>query len=241
MRRAADRQNIFCVCAVAFCIMLTLGLCMLLSGEGLLGAVFSKDGEDGAYMIAVGGYTDITLARTTAELVASRGGAGYVTGDGEYEIIYAVYKSEGDANSVLSSLGDSAAYVKKIDMPSPKLKWADKGMKEAAQAALKYYPAAFDALYECSNHLNGKTLTIQDVKNRIRVLRAQIEDIKSAFYSYVGDEGDGHTVSIKVALITALALVDNVELDGGEAQAASSLRYQLVQLTLSYSALMSDI
>ena len=46
---------------------------------------------------------------------------------------------------------------------------------------------------------------------------------------------------IKVALITALALIDNIEFDGDRAACAASIRYALTQLALSRSALMERI
>lgn len=65
------------------------------------------------YAVATGGYSDITLARNNAELVKQRGGAGYVIAGDSIELIFAVYKSEDEANSALSALGNRSAYIKK--------------------------------------------------------------------------------------------------------------------------------
>ncbi len=223
--------------------MLTLGLCLLLSGNGLIGAMFSssEDGES-VYLLCSGPYGDILLARSTAELIAGRGGAGYMLSDGEnFELVYAVYPDKSEAESVLSSLADSGAYLKRVDIKKGKLNWADGELKRATQAALKYYRVAFDEMYACANKLNSDEMTVTDVKIKIDVLRAQIEDIKRAFWQIADDSENGKATSVKVAIVTALALIDNLTLDGTRANASSSLRYALVQLSLSRQALMEEI
>ena len=68
--------------------MITLGLSVLFSGGGILSAFsFGKSSGQTVYAIAVGGYSDMTLARSTSELIKSRGGAGYVLAGDEIEII----------------------------------------------------------------------------------------------------------------------------------------------------------
>ena len=57
MRKGA-KENIIVVCTIVLCFMLTIGLCSVFSGDGIIG-VFSA-GKDGsgieAYALAVGGY-----------------------------------------------------------------------------------------------------------------------------------------------------------------------------------------
>ena len=188
--RGADRQTIFCICSVALCIMATLGLSMLLSGGGILKAA-SLTGVKGEnfYAICTGGYDDIALARNTAELINSRGGAGYVLKeDGAYEIFYAVYPSE------------SGAYIKPLPIVKSKLKWASGDIKKATVSALKYFDMAFDALYDCSNSLNAEDISLEDAKVKTGVLHAQIEDLKSAFYQIATDLhplSDSSTCAVK--------------------------------------------
>ena len=236
-----DKGNILAICAVALCVMITLGLCLALSGQGFIGAIlFEGVQKDSVYLVCAGPYEDIILARNTAELVASRGGAGYMMGDGSFELVYAAYSNEEDAQGVASALG-SGAYVKRIELKKSKLKWAQKDEKQAILAALEYYGVAFSTLYECANKLNTNEVTIEDVKIKIGVLRQQIEDIKRDFDKKSGDNGDARIVEIKVAIITALALVDNLELGKTSAKAMSSLRYAAVQLVLLRQALMEKI
>ena len=72
------KENIIVVCTIVLCFMLTIGLCSVFSGDGIIG-VFSA-GKDGsglqAYALAVGGYWEITFAGNASELVKGRGGAG---------------------------------------------------------------------------------------------------------------------------------------------------------------------
>ena len=238
--RVEDKGNILAVCAVVLCVMLTLGLCLMLSGQGFIGAVmFEGVKSESVYFVCSGPYNDIVLARSSAELVKNRGGAGYMLASGDYELVYAAYSSKADAESVSS--GIAGTYVKQIDIKKSKLKWADKEEKNASLAALEYYDIAFSTLTECADKLNAKQLTLADVKVKTSTLRQQIEDIKSVYSQNTPDDINSKTAEIKLAHMTALALIDNLTLNSGDASALSSLRYATVQLVLSRQALMDKI
>ena len=181
MRKGA-KENIIVVCTIVLCFMLTIGLCSVFSGDGIIG-VFSagKDGGIEAYALAVGGYSDMTLARAAAELIKGRGGAGYVISGDSIEIIYAVYPDEESAKKVLVALDESSAYVKQIKINIPKYKWADGDIKTAVDAAMGYYKISFDSLYNTANALADGSMGVEDARTKIRILTAQINDIKSAF------------------------------------------------------------
>ncbi len=205
-----------------------------------LSGVFSA-GKDGsgieAYALAVGGYSDMTLARNAAELIKGRGGAGYVISGDSIEIIYAVYPDEESAKKVLVALDESSAYVKQIKINIPKYKWADGDVKTAVDAAMGYYKISFDSLYNTANALADGSMGVEDARTKIRVLTAQINDIKSAFYQSVSEIDNEDITQIKLALITALALLDNIKTTGSVPQFVSSLRYALVQLVYCRQAL----
>ncbi len=237
MRKGA-KENIIVVCTIVLCFMLTIGLCSVFSGDGIIG-VFSagKDGGIEAYALAVGGYSDMTLARNAAELIKGRGGAGYVISGDSIEIIYAVYPDEESAKKVLVALDESSAYVKQIKINIPKYKWADGDVKTAVDAAMGYYKISFDSLYNTANALADGSMGVEDARTEIRVLTAQINDIKSAFYQSVSEIDNEDITQIKLALITALALLDNIKTTGSVPQFVSSLRYALVQLVYCRQAL----
>ncbi len=237
MRKGA-KENIIVVCTIVLCFMLTIGLCSVFSGDGIIG-VFSagKDGGIEAYALAVGGYSDMTLARNAAELIKGRGGAGYVISGDSIEIIYAVYPDEESAKKVLVALDESSAYVKQIKINIPKYKWADGDIKTAVDAAMGYYKISFDSLYNTANALADGSMGVEDARTEIRVLTAQINDIKSAFYQSVSEIDNEDITQIKLALITALALLDNIKTTGSVPQFVSSLRYALVQLVYCRQAL----
>jgi len=233
MKNKAAKENIFVVLTIAICFVVTLGLSMYFSGDGFLNVFsFEKKSSHTVYTVAAGGYNDIVLARSTSELIKKRGGAGYVSGSGPYEIIYAVYPDEESAKAVLSAIGESGAYVGKIELADCKLKWASGDLKSASEAALKYYDGAFDALYAVSNGLNDSSMTVADAKTKVKVLYSQIEDIKSNFYSAAADSQKEQVTEIKLALITTLALLDNITASDNLAEYLSSVRYALVQLVL---------
>ena len=237
MRKGA-KENIIVVCTIVLCFMLTIGLCSVFSGDGIIG-VFSagKDGGIEAYALAVGGYSDMTLARNAAELIKGRGGAGYVISGDSIEIIYAVYPDEESAKKVLVALDESSAYVKQIKINIPKYKWADGDIKTAVDAAMGYYKISFDSLYNTANALADGSMGVEDARTKIRILTAQINDIKSAFYQSVSEIDNEDITQIKLALITALALLDNIKTTGSVPQFVSSLRYALVQLVYCRQAL----
>lgn len=241
MRKNA-KENIIVVCTIVLCFMLTLALCLILSGEGFL-SVFkaSKIEETTLYAIAAGGYSDMTLARTSAELIKQRGGAGYVVSSDGIEIIFAVYKSEDDANNALSKLGDKSVYVKQISIGKGNMKWCKDDLKSAELEALKYFDIAFDKLFETSSGLNDGRLSVEDAKTQIKVLYTQIEEIKSAYYQNTANCDKDEVTQTKLALVTTLALLDNINFDKSTALVTASVRYQAVQLVYCRQALMNVI
>lgn len=182
MRKIA-KDNIIVVCTIVLCIMLTLALCVSFSEGGLL-SVFNKveNKSQTMWAIACKGYSDISTARQSAEMIKSRGGAGYVQSGDEIEIIYAVYKSEEDAKKVLAGLSDKSLYLKRYDISEGSFKWCKEDIKSAVGEALCYFDVFFDGLYDLSNKLNESKISVEEAKIEIKVLQAQIEDIKSAFY-----------------------------------------------------------
>ena len=241
MRKMA-KENIIVVCTIVLCIMLTLTLCISFSEGGLLG-VFNKVDTKAqtVWAIACGGYSDMKIARQSAGLVKSKGGAGYVEKGDTIEIVYAVYKSEDEANAVLAKLSDKSLYIKKYDIAKGSFKWCKDDMKSAVESALGYFQIAFDKMFECSDSLNAGSIWIDDAKTAIKVLYTQIEDIKSAFYQNVANSNDERITQIKLGLVTTLALLDNIDFSKNEAQTASSIRYQLVQTVLCRQALMNAL
>lgn len=241
MRKIA-KDNIIVVCTIVLCIMLTLALCVSFSEGGLL-SVFNKveNKSQTMWAIACKGYSDMTMARQSADMIKSKGGAGYVLNLDGIEIIYAVYKSEDEANDVLAKLADKSLYVKRCDISKGSFKWCDGDFKNTVQNALNYFDVAFDSMYECSNLLNDSTIGIEDAKTKIKVLRAQIEDIKSVFYQNTANRSEEQITQIKLALVTTLALLDNIDFSKNVALVTSSIRYQLVQLVLCRQSLMNCI
>lgn len=241
MRKMA-KENIIVVCTIVLCFMLTLALCMTFSGEGFL-AVFNSIKPEGntVYAVACGGYSDATLARASADVVKSRGGAGYVLKGEDIEILYAVYSTREEADKVVSTLSEAGVYVKEIEIPEGSFKWCKKDMKECVYDALNYFDVAFDTLFATANDLNADVISIEDAKTQIRVLTSQIEDIKAVFYEKTQDIDKNEITEIKLALVTALALLDNVDFSKSRALVTSSLRYQLVQLVYCRIALLSNV
>lgn len=241
MRKIA-KDNIIVVCTIVLCIMLTLALCVSFSEGGLL-SVFNKVESKSQTMwaIACKGYSDISTARQSAEMIKSRGGAGYVQSGEEIEIIYAVYKSEEGAKKVLAGLSDKSLYLKRYDISEGSFKWCKEDIKSAVGEALCYFDVFFDGLYDLSNKLNESKISVEDAKIEIKVLQAQIEDIKSAFYQKTANCNEEQITQIKLALVTTLALLDNVDFSKNDAYATASLRYQLVQGVLCRQALMNCI
>lgn len=241
MRKIA-KDNIIVVCTIVLCIMLTLALCVSFSEGGLL-SVFNKVESKSQTMwaIACKGYSDISMARQSAEMIKSRGGAGYVQSGDEIEIIYAVYKSEEDAKKVLAGLSDKSLYLKRYDISEGSFKWCKEDIKSAVGEALCYFDVFFDGLYDLSNKLNESKISVEEAKIEIKVLQAQIEDIKSAFYHKTANYNEEQITQIKLGLVTSLALLDNVDFSKNDAYATASLRYQLVQGVLCRQALMNCI
>ena len=244
---ASKKENLFVVAVIILCFVTTLGLSFLFSGKGILGIaeVLGKENERTFFAVAIGGYSDITLARNTADLIKQRGGAGYcIVTNGEngqeIEIVFSIYKDMASAESVLSSIEDRSAYVKEITAKESKYSWCEGDLKSAVKDAMTYFDTAFDEVYNTSSSLNDNTLNVYDAKTKIKVLITHIDDIKSVFYQKTQNQDKQQITEIKLALITTLALLDNIDFES-QAKCCSSLRYQLVQLVLCYKVLCASI
>lgn len=238
--RKSDKQNALAVAAIALCFMITLGLCYLLGGEGFLLAFNQSDGEVKCYLLCSGSYENVTLARNAAELVKSRGGAGYVVTGDVCEVVLSAYAEKEDAEAVLQNGGaGSGAYIKEVTVGEISTDWASDAFAEEAEDALGYYDTVFECLYESANGLAGSTLTLTDVRTSVAVCRARVEDLREKFNAAAAGDGDARTTELKLALVTAVALLDNAELydNAGTVAAVSSLRYQCVQLVFCREAL----
>ncbi len=241
MRKMA-KDNVIVVCTIVLCIMLTLALAVSFSEGGLFSVFKCVGGEEqNLWAIACGGYSDMTLARQSAEMIKSQGGAGYVLKGDDIEIVYSIYGSEDDANAVLAKLSDKSLYVKKFNIARGSFKWCPNDLKNAVKHALAYFQIAFDEMFECANSLNDGSVGIEDIKTKIKVLRTQIEDIKSEFYQNAADCDDEQITQIKLALVTTLALLDNIDFSKTAAYVTSSIRYQTVQLVLCRQSIMNCV
>lgn len=240
--RKFDRANGIVVATIVLCFMLTLGVCWFLAGEGIIGTVFLKeDGSRSFYALCSGGYDSLQLARTSAGLIKLRGGAGYVSSEeGEIVVVLSVYPDRTSAESVMSKISEKGLYIKELSADAIQMDGLSKDEKEAATIALGYFDMAFNTLYDLGNSLASSKLSVEDVKTQIKVLGIKIEDIKSEFYQKVQGSEKPSITEIKLALVTALALLDNVEL-ADSTQALSSVRYQTVQLTYCYCALCRSV
>ena len=180
--RKSDKQNALAVAAVALCFMITLGLCYLIGGEGFLLAFNRSDGEVKCYLLCSGLYENVTLARNAAELVKSRGGAGYVVTGDACEVVLSAYAEKEDAEAVLQNGGaGSGAYIKEVTVGEISTEWASDAFAEEAEDALGYYDTVFECLYESANGLAGSTLTLTDVRTSVAVCRARVEDLREKF------------------------------------------------------------
>ena len=244
-KRTFDRQTAIAMAAIVLCFMLTLGLVYILGGEGFISAINQSEPSEKCYLLCVGAYEDISLARGAAELAASQGGAGYVIVGELNEVVLAAYRNEEDARKVLDAGGVGAsAYLKEVAVGEMPVKWARKEVRSSVEAALGYFGTVFDCFYETANLLAQDRLTLQDARTRVTVCTAEVNELRADYLEAVREEEDQRHTEIKLALVTALALLDNAELSGytaTELSAASSMRYQLVQLVICREALLAAL
>ena len=239
--RKSDRQNALAVAAVALCFMLTLGLAYLLGGEGFLLAFNQSDADEKCYLLCGGAYENVELAREAAELVKTRGGAGYVIVGEECEVVLAAYLTLEDAEKVLDGGGGgTGAYLKEVPVGAFDTAALGDDIADETESALGYFSLSFDCFTSAADGLSAGTLTASDVRIRLAVCRARVEELRTAFSDAAREVSDARATELKLALVTALALIDNVIAADmyGSAAVISSLRYQSVQLALCREALL---
>lgn len=229
-------ENGIVIATVVIFFVLTLSCCYMLGGAGLLTSAFGVDQDKTYYFLSTAGHQDQAIARQNAELIRLRGGAGYVDPTNENSIILAVYPSESGANSVLEKTAGEGLIVRPITIFKASVVTNDKDLNEQIDLALTYFDVAFDTLYKLSNDIADERVAVEDVNIKIKVLYAQIEDIKAVFYENTKDCTLASVTEIKLALVTCLAIIDGVE-TGDLAKTLSSVRRQTVQLVFCRSAL----
>ena len=240
-------ENVYVVGTIVLCFLVTIGLAFAFSGKSFLeiAGVLAKSEERSFFAVAIGGYEDMTLAKSTADFAKERGGAGYVlkeTNDGNESIciILSVYQDKTSAEKVIASIGDNSAIVKEIKVKQTGFSWADASVRDAVKKAVEHFDLAFDALYTVSNSLENDEITLEGASTKIKVLTEQIKDIKSDFYESARGLDDAKITEVKLSLVTTLALIDNVSF-ATKVKAVSSLRYQLVQMVFCYQALCNTL
>lgn len=241
MRKMA-KENVIVVCTILLCIAFTITLCLVYSSDGLI-AVFStnKKAAQSFWMIVSSPYSDVTLARSSARMVKNRGGAGYVKSGESIRIVYAVYEDKESCDLALKRLGSQGVFVEEVEISECDFGWCDREYKQAVEETLTYIEITYDTLKNCADMLSNESMQIVDAKTQIEVLSSQIKEIKSSFYEKVENYVCEQIAQIKLALITVLALIDNIEYDDSTPLCVSSIRYALVQTVFCYQALMSSI
>ena len=244
VRKGERSGDALVICAVALCFLITLSLCLLMDGSGFLAV--SRESESAKYYLLCGGaYEDISLARNYAELIRSRGGAGYVLQGERCEVVLGVYASEQKANEALGASGMQGAYISEIAVATG-TDGVPRELKDEAVAALGYFPLVLDEFTSLADGVADAGVSLADAKVRLGVLSAKLGELKEGFYSASEGVSSAAVTELKLALVTAAALVETVDFrspSGAEsaAYAAASLRYQSVQLVLSRQALGSSL
>ena len=235
-KRKVDVTKGVVVATIVAILGLTIAVGYFLGGDKLVVALFDKEEDRAYYFITTAGIDDVTIAHQNADLIRLRGGAGYVDMRADNSIVLAVYPDKNSAENVLVKLGDNSLVVREIPMKAVSVSLKDKGLRNAVNEALTYFDLTFDTLYNLSNSLADNEVTVDDVKIQIGVLSSKIEDIKSVFYEKTKNSSLDEITEIKLALVTALAIIDGVE-TGNTAKTLSSLRRQTVQLVYCHQAL----
>jgi hypothetical protein len=241
-KKRRNDDNGVVVATVIVTLLFVVAVGYFVGGDNIVSALFQKEATIGSsyYFLATDHFDDVIIARQNADIIRSRGGAGYVDMREKNRIILAVYPDEQSAKSVLEKLGDNSVSIVKLDIPETKINIKNKNLNTASINALKYFDIAFNGLYNLSNSLADNTVTLEDVKTQTSVLRAQIEDIKSVFYEKTKNSDHDKITEIKVALVTCIAIIDGIEIKD-YANTLSSLRRQAVQLVYCHQALANTL
>lgn len=246
-KRASNAENIYVVGTIVLCFLVTIGFAFAFSGKSFLeiAGVLAKSEERSFFVIAVGGYEDMALARSTAEFSKNRGGAGYVLKEknenkDDIFVLLSIYADKSSAEKVLAGLEDNSATLKEIAVKQSDFGWADKSVKDEVKKAVNHFDIAFETLFATSNSLENDEITLEGAKTQIKVLYEQIKDIKSIFYEKTRGFDNAKLTEVKLFLTTILALIDNIDF-ASKVKAVSTMRYQLIQMTYCFQALQNTL
>lgn len=194
------------------------------------------------YTLQCGAFADKNNAKTAANDISSRGGAGYVSFDGKlYRTLVAGYTKESDAASVKKELEEQGVASTVFVLESGTLEFkisAEQSQIDAVKACFNIVPDTVDTLMQIIFDADNG----QNVDARILALKNNADETSATLHSVVSPDND--------AVERLCEFMDDFCKTLGEIPSSvnvtpvafsSNLKYNIINITVKYSSFLDEI
>ncbi|MGN0796395.1 MAG: hypothetical protein ACI4MT_05540 [Christensenellales bacterium] len=176
-QKRIQKGGIFVVIIVTLSFIVTVAACGIYNGGIMKGIVLGESGGR-YYLLSMGTFDDITLARQEGALNKKQGGAGYVLKYGDkYHIIAAIYDNESDAEKVQSKQRETTEIIgTALQKFSGMAKWHKQG-----ENAVSVIASCFDTLADIIVKRVDNEISVNESKSKLLLMIGKISRIQSEF------------------------------------------------------------
>jgi hypothetical protein len=198
--------------------------------------------EISLFSLQTGAFSDESNAKTAANELQSKGGAGYVAYDGKlYRVLVAGYTSADDADDVKTSLKGQ-----NIDATVFNLKSGSLSFKiGAVQAQIDAVKACFDAVPEAVGALQQIVFDSDKgskVDTDLASLKEKVTEVYNNFSGAVSSE-ESAISSLRTYMQGFCETINNIPLSSSvsSVEFSSKLKYTLIDITVEYSEFLEGL
>jgi len=187
------------------------------------------------YLLQEGVYSDENNAKSAAEAIKKRGGAGYILKDDKYRVLLSAYQTEDEATSVKKRLADE----EDMETSTHELKrgqisfniTADKNTVKVISDAFSQSDDVMASLYDVTLKYDKQQITSDDVMTEISSIEDDIKDTISNL-SGVLDQEDNEVVQQLHDYYSSFndSLKNIQDKTASEVEISSGLKYTYIEL-----------
>ena len=223
-RQRVQSGGVFVVIIVVLSFAVTVLACGILNG-GIMKGIVLGESNNTFYLLSMGDYDDLTLAKQASVTNKKQGGAGYVLNYcGKYRLIASIYRNRADAEKVQSKQQESAEIIEATLQKFSGLEsWHSQGEK-ALDGIVKCYETLGDIIVKrvCEE------MEVIESKNKLLLLLGNMINIQSEFEKAADCDA---ALNFNARLEAAVSMIE--ELRKGECP-VSGLRYLQIAVIVMF-------
>ena len=187
------------------------------------------------YLLQEGVYSDESNAKSAAEAIKKRGGAGYILKDDKYRVFLSAYQTEDEATSVKKRLAseedmETSIHELKRDPVSFNVT-ADKDTVKVISDAFSQCDDVMASLYDVTLKYDKQQITSDDVVTEISKIENDIKDTVANLKDVLGQEDNNVVQQLYDYYSNFNDSLKNIQEEtGSEVEISSDLKYTYIEL-----------